>query len=100
MAEKLLRIYKYLDAEEIKNQLLVCGDLSGQCGYCQHLGVKLDAVNCPQCNTPFKFLAFRNIKDHLPKIQRWLKERPQLVIIDLDDYKRATSLNKAEEFFK
>ncbi len=99
-SQRLIRIYKNLDIDEIKHNILLYGDLSGQCGKCGKLGVKLDAVKCPDCQTEFNFIAFKNIKDHMPKIQQLLVERAYVTFVDHDDYKRISGAVKAEGFFK
>ncbi len=100
MSHRLIRVYKNLDIHEIKEHLLICGDLSGQCAKCQELGVKFDVPKCPQCGADFKFLAFKNIRDHYPKVQKLLSERPDLVLVDHDDFKRLSTAMKAEEFLR
>ena len=100
MTQRLIRIYKNLDIDEIKKHLLFYGDLSGQCAACNHLGVKLDIPACPSCHTEFKYVAFKNVKDHLPKILKLQAERPSLILVDHDDFKRIAGALKAEEFLK
>ena len=100
MSEKLLRIYKKLDLNEVKAHLLIYGDLSGQCANCQTMDVKLDLVRCPGCQAEFKYIAFRNIKTHFPKVQKIMEDRPHWVIVDHEDYTRNLGAVKAREFLK
>ena len=100
MTSRLIRIYKNLDIQNIKEHLLICGDLAGQCAKCQELGIKFDVRQCPHCGTNFTYMSFKNIKDHLPKVQRFLSERPDLVLVDYDDFKRLSGALKAEEFLR
>lgn len=100
MTQKLIRIYRQLDIDAIKKHLLLYGDLSGQCAACGQLGVKLDVPTCPSCQAEFKYLAFKNIKDHYPKILKLLSERSALTLVDHDDFKRLSGALKAEEFLK
>jgi len=100
MSHKFIRVYKELDVSEIQKQLLIYGDLSGQCASCQTMDVKLDMTSCPKCKAEFHYLAFRNIRDHLPKVIKLLRERPHLTIVDCDDYKRIHGVLKAEAFLK
>jgi len=100
MTEKFLRVYKKLDLNHIKKHLLIYGDLSGNCANCQAIDVKLEQTNCPQCQTPFLYIAFRNVPHHYPKLQKLSQEKPQLQIVDHDDYKRLLGAHKAEEFLK
>ena len=100
MSEKLVRVYKKFYIDEIKAHLLIYGDLGGSCGACQKMDIKLDATHCPECKTEFKFIAFRNPKVHLPKIQKLNAERPQIAIIDYDDYHYNVGAQKARDFLK
>lgn len=100
MNSKFIRIYKKLDLEEIKSCLLICGDLSASCGNCNSLGLKTDASTCPECHAAFKYMAFRNVKDNMPKMLKISDARQDLTFIDFDDYKKMTGAVKAQEFFK
>ena len=100
MTQRLIRIYKQLDIHDIKNHLLICGDLTANCSQCNSVGLKLELTRCPQCQTDFKYIAFRNIKDHLPKILKLNRERPDLILVDYDDFKLILGALKAEEFLR
>ena len=98
--EKLVRVYQHLDVAKIKPHLLIYGDLGGACAHCNHMDVKLESPRCPSCQNDFKYVAFRNIKVHIPKVFKLLEQNPQVKIIDFDDYKQAEGFNKAKEFLK
>ncbi len=100
MSERLIKIYKQLDIHKIQEQLLVWGELSGHCAHCSAMGLKMEMPHCPQCRTTFKYIAFRNIKDHLPKVHKIIRDRADLMIVDYDDFKRVSGALKAEEFLK
>ena len=100
MSERFLRIYKKFDFHSIKNHLLIYGALSGVCANCKTMDLKLDRTECPHCHTPFQFIAFQNIKDHLPKMLRLHHERPELTFLDYDDFKKTEGAMKAQEFLK
>ncbi|MCA9392651.1 MAG: hypothetical protein KC897_08130 [Candidatus Omnitrophica bacterium] len=100
MAERFIRTYTKLDLSQITPHLLIYGDLSGTCAQCQKIDVKLNDPVCPECKTEFKYIAFRNIKSHMPKLTKLLAQRPSVVIIDHDDYKREKAASQAEDFFK
>jgi predicted amidophosphoribosyltransferase len=100
MAKKFIRFYKNCDLPELKTHLLISGDLSSSCANCQKIDLKWEQSQCPQCGTEFKFIAFRQVKSNWPKIQKISAERPQMQIVDYDDYKRSLGASKAEEFFK
>ena len=98
--QRLIRIYKNLDLHHIQSHLLIWGELTASCSQCNNLGLKFDTLACPQCHTEFKYIAFRNIKDHLPKIVKLNQERPDIVLVDYDDFKRLSGALKAQEFLK
>ncbi len=100
MTEKFIRVYKKFDVTSIKSHLMIYGDLSAACGKCDQIDLKLEMTQCPSCQTEFQYIAFRNIKTHFPKIQKLSYERPGLIIVDFDDYKRNLGVAKAEEFLR
>ena len=63
-------------------------------------GIKLDAEKCPECQTEFKYIAFRNIRNHLAKLPKLQEQRPQVVLVDYDDFSRNWGAFKAHEFLK
>ncbi|MCR4336377.1 MAG: hypothetical protein NUV91_01025 [Candidatus Omnitrophica bacterium] len=100
MTKQLLRVYREFSLEEVKAHLLIYGDLSGICAACQAMDVDLSANLCPKCKTEFKFVAFRNVRHHLPKLQKLQAQRPSLAVIDFEDYQKNMGASKAREFFK
>ena len=100
MGEKWIRVYRKFNPQAIKANLLVYGDLTGSCENCSHMDVKLDAAICPACKTGFRYIAFRNIKTHFPKIEKLMEANPAVIIIDYDDYKRTVGASKAEDFLR
>lgn len=100
MAAKIIRVYQKLDFAHIQAHVLIYGELSGSCGGCNALDLKLDAAHCPSCQREFQYISFRNPSAHLPKILRLMEERPQLRIVDFEDYRRIMGALKAEEFLK
>ena len=100
MEDKFIRVYKKMNVSEIKKDLLVYGDISGNCGNCQAINIKLDAVECPECKTKYNYISFRNIRSHLPKLARIAEERPYLTFIDYEDYHKNMGKSKAEDLFK
>ncbi len=100
MAEKFIRSYSKLDLTKIKSQLLIYGDISGACANCNKIDIKINDPVCPECKSEFKYISFRNIKSHLPKLQMLSAQRPSVTVIDFDDYKKELGASKAEDFFK
>ncbi len=96
MPERFLRIYKKFYVDEVKAHLMTYGALSGMCANCRNMDVKLDMAKCPQCSHEFKYIAFQNVKDHMPKMLRLAQERPQILFIDYDDFKRIEGEEKAK----
>jgi hypothetical protein len=95
MHKQFIRVYHNLDFDEVKQHTLEYGALSGVCSKCKELSVKLDALFCPKCNTPFKYIAFQNIREHLPKMIRISQERSALQFIDHQDFKRIEGEQRA-----
>lgn len=100
MSEKLIRVFKKIDVEHIKQNVLVCGDLSANCSKCNAVGIKLGALKCPECSTEFKCITFRSLHGNMPKILKMIDERKDLMVIDYDDFKKATGALKAHDLFK
>jgi inorganic pyrophosphatase/exopolyphosphatase len=100
MSEKFIRLYKKLDINELKKHLMIYGDISANCANCNAFNIKIDMTNCPECGTEFKYISFRNIGVHMPKVIKLVEEKPQMLIIDHDDFKRSLGALKAEEFLK
>lgn len=100
MTQQLLRVYQELDMADIREHLLICGDLSSNCEKCKAINIKIDAAVCPECGTEFKYLSFRNIRSHWPKLPKILEARPHVLFVDFEDYTRILGGLKAKEFFK
>ncbi len=90
-------MFHHLEFDEIKAHLLEYGVLSGICSKCKEINIKLDAQACPKCATLFKYIAFQNVKEHLPKILRIKDERPAIQFIDYQDFKRIEGEQRARE---
>ena len=100
MQDKLVRIYQQKDVHAIKPNLLIYGDVSGQCANCDETDIKFDMKACPKCAAIFRYITFRNIRVHMPKVYKIFEERPELSIVEFDDYKRNLGAAKAHDFFK
>lgn len=99
MSKKFLRIYQKLDFDDVRDHTMIYGDLAASCSHCNALNVRFVDSICPECRTEFKYIAFRNIKNHLPKMEKLHEENPKAVLIDFDDYKRGLAEKKSEEFW-
>ena len=100
MNHKFIRIYKKMDLEDIKEHLIIIGDTTASCAKCKSLGLKIDALQCPQCKTELKYMSFRKIKDHIPKMLKFSETRSDLTFVDFEDFERTTGALKAAEFLK
>ena len=95
-----IRIYQSLEINDIKTHLMIYGDLSASCANCHAMDFKLEDAHCPSCKTEFKYVSFRNIKVHMPKVQKLSTERPQIKIVDFEDYSRLIGAAKALDFLR
>jgi len=100
MSDTLLRVFQKLNLDEVKEHLLVCGALSAQCANCHEADIKLNSAMCPKCGNTFCYIAFRNVRENMPKLQKIAEERPEIKCIDYDDFKRQVDSQKAREFLK
>ncbi|MBF0511059.1 MAG: hypothetical protein HQL13_01880 [Candidatus Omnitrophica bacterium] len=96
MSDRFIRIYKKFYLDEVKTHLLTYGALSGTCANCKQMDLKVDTSNCPECATEFKYIAFQNIRDHMPKMLRIAQEHPDIIFVDYDDFKRLLGEEKAK----
>ena len=102
---EFLRTWQAYDLEEVQKHLLILGDVSGDCASCRELGIHyLEAKECPQCKTAFKYVTSRRLETHpgerFQLASRLRGKRPDLVFIDYEDYKRTLGRKKARDFFE
>ena len=99
MKQCLIRVWQSFDSDQVKKQLLLAGELTANCENCQNLGIDFGtAKKCPQCQTEFKYVGFRkksNKAEELSAIKRLAEKRPDLMIIDYEDIKRACAKSQA-----
>lgn len=103
-AKEFLRTYLPYDINELKQHLLIWGDLSADCGACKTLGIDgYSAKQCPQCGTSFKYITSRRLETHGEErfrlVRRMQEKRPELVVIDYPDYIKTLGHKKARDFF-
>jgi len=99
MLKRFVRIYKNLDINELKEHLLICGDLSASCAKCREMGLKLEVSQCPKCGTEFKYITFINVRDNMAKMVKFSETRLSLLLVDYEDFKKLEGANKAKELF-
>ena len=100
MNKKLIRIWKELNIDDIKEHLFVLGELSGSCNKCSEVGIGDTLTMCPKCKAEFRYIAFRSPETNMPKMTRIREARPDLIFVDYQDFKKITGSIKAKEFFK
>lgn len=104
MNQHYLRTYKAFDIEEVKKNLLIIGDLTGNCASCNALGINAyDTKTCPECGVTFKYIASRRLETHPSErfqlARRLAEKRPDLTLIDYLDYQKAAGNKAAKDFF-
>ncbi len=95
MPKQMIRVYQSLEFDDVKQHLLEYGVLSGICAKCKAMDIKLNDRLCPKCGTEFKYVAFQNIREHLPKMIKLHAERPGIQFVDHQDFKRIEAEMKA-----
>ncbi|MDD5216542.1 MAG: hypothetical protein PHN49_10795 [Candidatus Omnitrophica bacterium] len=104
MQKIFLRTYHEYDLEDVKEHLLIMGDLSADCSKCRAIGIEAAGIkNCPQCGTEFRYVTSRRIEAHAGErfqiVKRMRDKYPGLVFIDFGDYQRTLGAQKARDFF-
>jgi len=105
MCPTFLRAYQRFDLNEVRGALLIVGEVTGNCASCGEMGlVPASVAVCPNCNARFRFIANRRIEsnpgERFQYAQRIEQERPDLTLIDLNDYQKMDSRAKARDLFQ
>lgn len=99
-----IRVWQPCEISEITRHLLVVGDLTADCASCRELGIDYSkAEACPKCGTKFRFIACRGLGREGARsgtVKRIKDRRPDLTMIDYEDYKEITGKQSARDFFK
>ena len=104
MAQEYLRIFKEYNIEEVRDHLLILGDLSSDCGKCRCMGLDFNQhESCPECGTPFRYVTSRRLELHPGEsfriVRRALEKRPHWTFVDYMDYQKTLGQKKARDFF-
>ena len=104
MSKAFIRVWQELETEDIKQHLLVVGQVSGTCQSCNELGIDYSsAKSCPNCNTEFKFITMRPEKEGrdigFSSIRLVKQRRPDLIFIEYSDFKKFAASRKAQDIF-
>ena len=96
-----LRVWQNVDIESVKRHLMIVGDLTGDCASCRSFGIKyIEARQCPECKTPFHFVALRtgsSLRSAGPRVKRIKEQRPDLTFIDYEDFRTVTGKLNARD---
>ena len=99
-----LRSWQLFDLKEVEEHLLILGDTTANCARCKELGIDpWKAKECPACHTVFKYLMSRRLVSHpgerFQLAKRVRENRPDLQLLDYDDYQKTLGAQKARDFF-
>ena len=93
----IIRVWQEMDIKAIKPHLLIAGNVSADCGNCKEINVSMDAKNCPKCGTIYKYMATR-ISGSIREAKRLKSKRPDLTVIEFNDFKELQARSKARGF--
>jgi len=93
---RFVRVWEELDLADIEKHLIVVGDLSAECFCCHKIGIDSKARACPDCSAIFKYIGFRR-KVQASYLQKVKGERPRIILIDFDDFKRSLGKRDARK---
>lgn len=98
-----LRVFQPFDIEEVRQHLLLTGDLTSDCGACKEIGLDSSSRTCPKCGVTYKYVTSRRLENNPGERFQWarrMKERrPDLIMIDYSDYSKIMGQKKARDFF-
>ena len=104
MSKEYLRTFKLFDFDDVKQHLLIMGDLKGDCGNCRALGIDAYHVKyCLECKTEFKYVTSRRLEMHpgerFQLIRRLQEKRQDLLFVDYTDYAHFLGKQKVRDIF-
>lgn len=99
---RYVRVWKQLNAEEVKKHILYIDDFYGTCGNCKKLGLNyLADKNCPECKTTFLYLATHAKNVDVSKIlNRMQKEGITAQLIEREDFEKSSARDAVKDLFK
>lgn len=98
--KQYLRVYQNLEIQEIQKHLLLIDDLYGSCANCKQVGLNYTKdLQCNQCKTEFKYLATKLPHEVKKILARLEQDDRKLIVIDRDDYDKATAKNSLDGLF-
>ena len=90
-------MWQEADIKAIEPHLLVAGSTAGDCANCKEMGIPLDSKSCPKCGCLFRYIGTR-ISSSIREAKRLRAKRPDLILIDFQDFKNVTARDKARGF--
>jgi hypothetical protein len=105
MGKVWIRTWVEDELDQIKNHILIAGELSSDCGKCKEIGLDIKTTKtCPNCGTTYKYITTRlasgNAGERFTVIKRIRAKCPDLIFVDYDDFKKLTSRSIAEDFLR
>jgi len=97
-SKHIIRVWQEVDIDAIEPHLLVAGSTAGDCGNCKEINIELSQKRCPKCGAEFKYIGTR-ISASAKEAKRIKLKRPDLTIIDLNDFKEIQARKKAHGLF-
>lgn len=97
-----IRVWKEIDSKSIDKELLICDDINAYCNACRHMGIALDAQQCPECKTPLHYITTREghtSPNGMRILHRMLTQSGNKSVIDYNDYKHASDKTKVKNLF-
>lgn len=102
-SHKFMRVYREMEPDKIKRQLMIIDDLYGSCAACGQLGLNFtrDRV-CPGCKTTFAYVMtkLKNPADIHKILARIKTDGLSLTMIEKDDYDRTSARDALGDLFK
>lgn len=93
-----IRVWQEIDLNLLRKTLLIAGDPTGDCANCKEVGLNIiTSKKCPKCGTEFKYVATR-LQNNPSQARKLRLKRPDLIAIDLSDFKEGTARDNALKF--
>ena len=80
------------------DDVFISGTVSAGCSPWKEIGIPFEAKACPKCGTTFKYIGTR-ISKATGELKRIREKRPDLTVIDYNDFKEILAREKARGIF-
>ena len=101
--KQAIRIWQYVDLEQIRKHLLLVDDLYGTCGNCKQIGLNYTKdTSCSKCKTEFHYLATnqKKLADIAKILKRIQSSNLNLIVIDRSDFEHSSAKLSAQLLFR